>query len=84
MAESSEAWRDILLTENTTSCLPFPEAVVAFAENRTEKVSNVKNFNLFYLFSIMFGAWTLCASLLDSDHWLFRFTSDHTELEKKR
>jgi hypothetical protein len=55
MAESFEACCDILLGENSTSCLPFPKTVLALAENRGEKVSSMKNINLFYLFSVIFG-----------------------------
>ncbi|OQU93942.1 Fungal specific transcription factor domain-containing protein [Cladophialophora immunda] len=55
MAESFEACREILLSENRTSCLLFPETVLALAKNRSEEVSSMKDFNLFYLFSVIFG-----------------------------
>lgn len=84
MAETSEAWRDILLSENKTSCMLFPETVLAFAENRSEEVSSMEISNLFYLFSIIFGVCSLYVSLLDSNPWLLRSTSDHPKLEKKR
>ncbi|KAJ9622519.1 hypothetical protein H2204_011532 [Knufia peltigerae] len=55
MAESFESCREILRCENSKGCPRFPETVLALAEGRHDSFSTMEDFNLCYLFSVMFG-----------------------------